>query len=85
MDLLGLVFISTALQFTSTSGLLYENTLEKNHFPPMAKNVQYHALTNINTLDRANVSEIYIRVLECGQLVAALRNEMVSHLAPSYS
>lgn len=52
--------------------------LERVHFQPWARDIIYSELTNINTMNYMNVSEVYTRVIESNQLVAALRNAMVS-------
>jgi hypothetical protein len=53
-------------------------TLERVHFQPMAREIIYSPLTDITTVNYNNISEVYTRVIETIQLVAALKNEMVS-------
>ena len=53
-------------------------TLERLHFQPSARDIIYTDLTSINTVNYMNVSEVYVRVIECHQMAAALKSEMVS-------
>ena len=51
--------------------------LERVHFQPMARDIIYPPLTNIDALSHRTVSDVHTRVIECSQMVTALRNEMV--------
>ena len=56
----------------------YESILDRIHFRPHQRAIHYSPLTEIVRLDVSNVTEVYIRVLECDQTVHALKEEMVS-------
>lgn len=73
-----------ALSPAGTLALYGGMTLERVHFQPMARDIIYAQLTNINTMNYMNLSEVYTRVIECNQLVAALKNEMVSGIEQQY-
>lgn len=71
-----LAVLSTSL--LPPAAALYEDALESMYFAPRARDVQYLSISDIHTINYANVTEVYIKVLECSQLVASLKHEMVS-------
>lgn len=80
MQLLTMFMLCVLLALSPAESLaLYggEAALERVHFQPMARDIIYAQLTNITSMNYMNLSEVYIRVIECNQMVAALKNEMV--------
>ena len=47
------------------------------HYRLRSKEIQYVRLSNINSINHGNVSELYQRVIETDQLLTALKGEMV--------
>lgn len=75
---IGLLTVIFSTSLPKTSAVLYEDALERVYFAPRARDVQYLSLSGINSLNYDNVTEAYIKVLEGSQLVASLKNQMVS-------
>lgn len=78
MQLLNVALLSCLVVSPGGMALYGGETLERVHFQPMAREIMYSPLADITTVNYVNVSEVYTRVIECNQMVAALKNEMVS-------
>lgn len=61
----------------SPASSLYEDNLERVHFQPRARDVQYLPLHHISALNYSSVTEVYTKTLETIQLVSSLKNKMV--------
>lgn len=76
---ISMLYALLALIPSESLALLYDGeSLDKVHFQPMARDIMYGPLSNIDTVNYQNLTEVYTRVIECNQMVAALKNEMVS-------
>ena len=72
-----LTIFSPFLLHPTSAALYEEGALEGVHFAPRAREVYYSPLAGIQALNHENVTEVYVKVLECTQLVQSLKNEMV--------
>lgn len=70
-----MAFLSSGLLLPAAC--IYDSNLERIHFQYKAREVRYPSLATISTLNYHNVTEVYVKALECHQFVGALKNEMV--------